>query len=154
MLIQPTTAKLNTANGLLMTAPGMTALHLRIADFKFTHHIVLCDRLPDTEVILELTFKRSFQFHMLGTWIKIVTYKEKKSSLHIQETVNRRQQQVLLNQPLKYCLDTMVLYQLRSQVKQLRNIWLTLLLMRTCQKAGTLIFTSSMASTASKKNIC
>ena len=30
--IQPTTAKLNTADGSLMTSLGMTALHLRIAD--------------------------------------------------------------------------------------------------------------------------
>ena len=35
--IQPTTTKLNTADGSLMTALGMTALHLRIADFKFHH---------------------------------------------------------------------------------------------------------------------
>ena len=46
--IQPTTAKLNTGNGSPMTALGMTALHLRIAEFKFTHNFVACDRLPDT----------------------------------------------------------------------------------------------------------
>ena len=49
--IQPTTAKLNLANGLPMTALHMTALHLRIADFKFTHNFMICDRLPDTEII-------------------------------------------------------------------------------------------------------
>ena len=49
---QPTTAKLNTADGLPMTALGMTALHVRIADFKYTHNFVICDRLPDTEFIL------------------------------------------------------------------------------------------------------
>ena len=32
--MQPTTAKLNTADGSLMTALGMTALHLRIADLN------------------------------------------------------------------------------------------------------------------------
>ena len=36
--IQPPTAKLNTADGSPMTALGMTALHLRIAEFKFTHN--------------------------------------------------------------------------------------------------------------------
>ena len=46
-LIQPTTAKLNTTDGSPMTALGMTALHLRIADFKFTHSFVICNRLPD-----------------------------------------------------------------------------------------------------------
>ena len=36
--IQTTTTKLNIADGLPMTALGMTTLHLRIADFKFTHN--------------------------------------------------------------------------------------------------------------------
>ena len=34
--IQTTTTKLNTADGSPMTALGITALHLRKADFKFT----------------------------------------------------------------------------------------------------------------------
>ena len=49
--IQLTTAKLNTADSSLMTALGLTALHLRIADFKFMHNFVICDRLPDIEII-------------------------------------------------------------------------------------------------------
>ena len=51
--IQPTTAKLNTADGSPMTALGMTALHL-IAVFKFTHNFVICNRLPDTEIIFSI----------------------------------------------------------------------------------------------------
>ena len=43
--IQPTTAKLNTANGSLMTALGMTALHSRIAGFKFTHNFVILQQI-------------------------------------------------------------------------------------------------------------
>ena len=50
--IQPTTAKLNTADGSPMSAIGTTALHLRIAEFKFTHNFIICDQLPETEVIL------------------------------------------------------------------------------------------------------
>ena len=49
---------LNTADGLPVTALGMTALHLRIADFKFTHNFIICDRLPDTEIILTLMYKK------------------------------------------------------------------------------------------------
>ena len=41
--IQPTTAKLNAADGSTMTALGMTALHLRIVEFKFTHNFVICN---------------------------------------------------------------------------------------------------------------
>ena len=60
MPIQPTTAKLNTADGLPMTALGMPALHLRIADFKFTHNFVLCNRLPDTEIIFGIDIQKKF----------------------------------------------------------------------------------------------
>ena len=44
ILIQQTTTMLNTADRLPMMALGMTALHLRIADFKFTHSFIICDR--------------------------------------------------------------------------------------------------------------
>ena len=58
--MQPTTAKLNTTNGSPMTALGMTALHLRIADFKFTHNFVICNRLPDTEIIFGIDIQKKF----------------------------------------------------------------------------------------------
>ena len=58
--IQLTTAKLKTGDGLLMTALGMKALHLRIADFKFTHNFVICNRLPDTELILGIDIQKKF----------------------------------------------------------------------------------------------
>ena len=48
--IQPTTATLNTTDSSPMMSLGMTVLHLRIADFKFTHNFFICDRLPDTEI--------------------------------------------------------------------------------------------------------
>ena len=50
--IQPTIANLNTAHSSPMITLGMTALHLWIANFKYTHNFVICDRLPDTEIIL------------------------------------------------------------------------------------------------------
>ena len=43
-----------------MTALGMTALHLRIADFKFTHNFVICDRLSYTEIIFGIDIKKKF----------------------------------------------------------------------------------------------
>ena len=56
--IQSTTAKLNTASGSPMTAFGITALHLRIEEFKFTHNFVICDRLPDTEIIFGIDIQK------------------------------------------------------------------------------------------------
>ena len=58
--IQPTTAKLNTADGSPMTVLGMTTLHLRIADFKFTHNFVICNRLPDMEIIFGIDIQKKF----------------------------------------------------------------------------------------------
>ena len=56
--IQPTTAKLNTADGSPMMALGKTALHLRIVEFKFTHNFVICDRLPNTDIIFHTDIQK------------------------------------------------------------------------------------------------
>ena len=53
--IQPTTAKLNTADSSLMTA-----LHLRIVEFKFTHNFIICNRLPDMELIFGIDIQKKF----------------------------------------------------------------------------------------------
>ena len=58
--IQPTTAKLNTADGSPMSAIGTTALHLRISEFKFTHKFIICDQLPETELIFGIDMQRKF----------------------------------------------------------------------------------------------
>ena len=60
MPIQPTTAKLNTAHGSTMSAIGTMALHLRIAEFKFTHNLIICDQLPETELIFGIDIQRKF----------------------------------------------------------------------------------------------
>ena len=44
MPIQATMTKLITADGSHMTALGMMALQLRIADFKFPHNFIICNR--------------------------------------------------------------------------------------------------------------
>ena len=54
------------ADGLPMTALGMTALHLRIADFKFTHNFIVCDRFPDTEIIYGIDIQKKFSISY--TW--------------------------------------------------------------------------------------
>ena len=73
--IQPTTTKLNTVDGSPMTALGMTALHLWTADFKFTHSFIICDRVPDIEMILALMCRRNFYYHMPKIREQIATYK-------------------------------------------------------------------------------
>ena len=43
-----------------MSAIGTTALHLRIAVFKFTHNFIICDQLPETELIFGIDIQRKF----------------------------------------------------------------------------------------------
>ena len=43
-----------------MTALGKAALHLRIVEFKFTHNFILCNRLPDTELIFGIDIQKNF----------------------------------------------------------------------------------------------
>ena len=50
-----------------MMTLGITALHLRIADFKFTHNLIICDRLPGTEILFGLDIqKKIFPMICLG----------------------------------------------------------------------------------------
>ena len=58
--LQPTTAKFNTANSSPMTALGMTALHLWVVEIKSIHNFVICNRLPDTEIIFGIDIQRKF----------------------------------------------------------------------------------------------
>ena len=43
-----------------MTSFGMTALPLRITNFKFTHNFVICDRLPDMGIIFGIDIQKKF----------------------------------------------------------------------------------------------
>ena len=60
MPIQATIAKLNTADGSQMSAIGTTTLHLRIAEFQFTHNFIVCDQLPEMELIFGINMQRKF----------------------------------------------------------------------------------------------
>ena len=55
-----TPAKLNTEDGSPMSVLGMTALHMRIAEFKFTHNFIICNQLPDTELVFGIYIQKKF----------------------------------------------------------------------------------------------
>ena len=90
--IQPTTAKLNTADGSPMTALDMTALYLRIADFKFTHNFVICDRLPDTELIFGIDIQKKFSISYKCNAAKNCYIQRDGKFLSYTEIVSRRPQ--------------------------------------------------------------
>ena len=116
-----------------MTALGMTALHFRIADFKFTHNFIICNRLPDMEIIFGIDILKKFSISY--AW-------DKEKNCYIQRdgkflTYTRNCEQKATIGTFKYHQDTMVSYQLSSQDLQLRTIWLISLLMKIQQKVGT-----------------
>ena len=83
--------KLNKVDGSNMTALGIT-LQLRIADFKFSHNFIICDRLLEMELLFGINVqKKNFPCPMPGTEKRIATYKRRVDSLPTPETSNRRQ---------------------------------------------------------------
>ena len=90
--IQPTTAKLNSADGSLMMALGSTALHLWIAEFKFTHNFIICNQLPETELIFGINMQKKFSLSYAWDNEKIAIYKEMANSWFIHTLVITQQQ--------------------------------------------------------------
>ena len=56
--IQSTSIHLNTVDGSPMTALGITTLQLQIADFKFSHTFMICDRLPNTKILFGIDVQK------------------------------------------------------------------------------------------------
>ena len=49
--ILPAAVHLMTADGSSMSSLGKATLHLHIANFKFCHTFLTCDKLPDTDIL-------------------------------------------------------------------------------------------------------
>ena len=116
--VQATMTKLNTAVGSPMTAFGMMALQFRIKDFKFTNNFIICDRLPDIEILFGIDIQKNFSCHMPGMRKRTVTYRRTADSSPTPETVNRRQLLGLSSQLSKYHPDTMASFPSRSKAVQ------------------------------------
>ena len=74
-----------------MTELGIKALHLRIEDFKFSHIFIICDRLPDTEILFGIVIQKKIPCHMPGIGKRTAAYKRMSDFSTLSETVNRRQ---------------------------------------------------------------
>ena len=59
-----------------MSALVSTSLHLQIAEFKFTHNFIICDQLPETELIFGIDIQKKFLLSYAWDNEKIATYKE------------------------------------------------------------------------------
>ena len=131
MPIQPTTAKLNTANGSLMPALAMTALHLRIADFKFTHNFVLCDRLPGTEIIFRIDIQKKFSISYAWDMDKNCYIQKEGKFLTYTRNCEQKATIGVVKSTLKIPPRHNGIVPIKITGQAIRNIWLTLLLMRT-----------------------
>ena len=49
--ILPTVVHLKTVDGLAMSALGKVTLHLYITNFMLSHTFIICDKLPDTDIL-------------------------------------------------------------------------------------------------------
>ena len=58
--ILSTLIHLNTADGSPLTALGITTLQLPMADFKFLQTFIVCDRVPDTEILFGIDVQKKF----------------------------------------------------------------------------------------------
>ena len=86
--IQPMATTLNTTDGLPMTVLGITAL--QIADFKFTHNFIICDRLTNPEIIFGIDLQKNSHYHMPRTKRRIATYRRMADFLYTLKTTNKR----------------------------------------------------------------
>ena len=120
--IQSTSMHLNTADGSPMTALGITTLQLQIANFKFSHNVIICDRLPNTKILLGIDVQIKFTLYPAWNWERNCYIQKECISLPTLETMNRRQMSLLWNQPLWYCPNTAASYPWRAKDIPLRDI--------------------------------
>ena len=132
--IQPTTAKLNTADGSPMSAIGATALHLRIAEFKFTHNFIICDQLPETEFIFGIDIQRKFLLSYAWDRERNCYIQREGKCLVYMHVCDHKSTIGTVNEHLEYHPNTRVSYPLRSVDLSLRNIWHTSLQMTILQR--------------------
>ena len=76
-----------------MSAIGAKALHLRIAQFKFTHNFIICDQLPETELIFGIDYsEKILTILCLGQRKKLLHTKGRKIfSLHAHPVITSQQ---------------------------------------------------------------
>ena len=58
--ILPAVVHLKTADGSLMSSLGKATLHLHIANFKFSYTFIICDKLPETDILLSIDLQERY----------------------------------------------------------------------------------------------
>ena len=58
--ILPAIVHLKTADRSSMLSLGKETLHLYIANFKFSHTLIICDKLPETDILFGIDFQKKY----------------------------------------------------------------------------------------------
>ena len=58
--IVPSTVHLKTVDGSAMSSQGKATLHLCITNFKFPHTFIICDKLPDTDILFGIDIQKRY----------------------------------------------------------------------------------------------
>ena len=72
-----TALNLQTAAWSPMSSMGNAPLHLQIADFKFSHTFVICDKLPDADFLFGIALQNGTLYPIVGILMDISLYKGK-----------------------------------------------------------------------------
>ena len=120
-----------------MMALGSTALHLRIAEFKFTHNFKICDQLPEKEPIFGIDIQKKFSLSC--PWDKDKNcYIQQNGKVLVYTHTNTCMVTIgKSNQLSRYQPDTMVWSQSRSVDHLSQHIWHTSLQMTVLPKERT-----------------
>ena len=105
-----------------MMTLGVTAPHLKIADFKVTHNFIICDRLPDTEMIFGIDIQKKCL--ILYVWDKEKNCYIQKDGRFLTYTRNCEQKVTIgiVKSTLKIPPRHNGLYPSKSKVTQLQDI--------------------------------
>ena len=85
--ILPAAVHLKAADGSAMSLLGKDTLHLHTANFKFFHTFIMCDKLPDTGILLGID-KKDTLYHIVGMQTNNYSYRGKDHFWLTIETVN------------------------------------------------------------------
>ena len=56
----PAAVHLKTADGSMMSSPGKATLNLQNANFKFSHTFIICDKLPETDILFGIYIQKRY----------------------------------------------------------------------------------------------
>ena len=129
---------------------GSTALHLQIAEFKFTHNFIICDQLPDTELIFGINIQEKFSLSYAWDKDKNCYIQQNGKFLAFTHTNTHIATIGTVKSSLKIPPDTMVWLQSRSVEHSSPHKWHTSLQMTAPPKEEIQTLTSLMAFTRSR----